>query len=225
MTSFNPQIAPVDSIAGEDAVDPSRLNISWIRSRFNAPPIWQPESTDEQRLFLLKNIGFKSAAVLIGLVQREHGLNILFTRRTAHLSQHAGQISFPGGGAELQDRDVVETALRESQEEVGLDPSRVEVLGRLPDYYTLTGYCVAPVVAAIADLGELISDQNEVAEIFEVPLAFLMDGRHHQRRSLVMNTPEHQGLHRIFYAMPYQDYFIWGVTAGMLRNLFHFLRA
>jgi 8-oxo-dGTP pyrophosphatase MutT (NUDIX family) len=222
MTIFNPQSSPIESVAVEAAIDAARLNVDWIRNRFATPPQWQPESTDEHRMWMLKDVEFKKAAVLVGLVQREHGLHILFTQRTAHLSQHPGQISFPGGRAEPTDHDLIATALRETQEEIGLDQSKVEILGTLPDYFTVTGYCVKPVVASIADIGELISDHNEVAEIFEVPLAFLMDGAHHQRRSLMMNN---DAVKRTFYAMPYQNYFIWGATAGMLRNLFHFLRA
>jgi 8-oxo-dGTP pyrophosphatase MutT (NUDIX family) len=222
MTIFNPQSCPIESIAGEGAIDPARLNTAWIRERFRSPAGWQAESTDEHRTFLLKDVAFKKAAVLVGLVGRDQGLQILFTQRTAHLSQHPGQISFPGGRAEQEDRDSIATALRETREEIGLDQSKVEILGTLPDYFTITGYCVTPVVASIADIGELSSDQNEVAEIFEVPLDFLMDGRHHQRRSLIMKD---EAAKRTFYAMPYQNYFIWGATAGMLRNLFHFLRA
>lgn len=216
---IDPQSAPVDSIAGEPAVESSRLNPDWIRKRFQHPAVWQPESSDEHCEFLLENNEFRHAAVLIGVVQRAHGLTVLFTQRTAHLSQHAGQISFPGGRAEAEDKNAIATALRETQEEIGLDPSKIEILGTLPNYFTITGYCVTPVVASIADIGELTLDQNEVAEIFEVPLPFLMDGKMHQRRTVTIGQSK-----RLFYAMPYQDYFIWGATAGMLRNLFHFLR-
>jgi 8-oxo-dGTP pyrophosphatase MutT (NUDIX family) len=223
MIIFDPQSAEIEGIAGEAAVDPARLNLDWIRNRFITPPVWQSEFTDEHRLS--PTVQFKNASVLIALVQREHGLNLLFTRRTAHLSQHAGQISFPGGRAELHDEDAIQTALRESQEEIGLDKSYVEILGRLPDYHTVTGYRVTLVVGAVADIPLLHSDPNEVDEVFEVPLAFLMDGGAHQRRSIAINAAEGQIVKRFFYAMPYQDYFIWGATAGMLRNLFHFLRA
>jgi 8-oxo-dGTP pyrophosphatase MutT (NUDIX family) len=220
----NPQSAAIEELAGEAPIDPAHLNLDWIRNRFVLAPAWQPELTDEHR-FALTGQSFKDASVLIALVQREHGLNLLFTRRTAHLSHHAGQISFPGGRAEPDDADAIETALRETQEEIGLDRSRVEILGQLPYYHTITGYRVTPVVAAVVEPGQFKSDQNEVAEIFEVPLEFLMNGSAHQRRSLTMTTPENQAIRRSFYAMPYQDYFIWGATAGMLRNLYHFLRA
>ncbi len=225
MTPFNPQTAPVEELAGEAAIDPTRLTVNWIKKRFEAPPVWHAEATDEHRLIAARNGEFSKAAVLVALVERNDGLSVLFTRRTAHLSQHAGQISFPGGRSETHDVDAIDTALRESEEEIGLDKRAVEILGLLPEYFTVTGYCVTPVVAAIKDLPPLSSDPNEVAEIFEVPLAFLMDGQHHQRRSLMMSPPGQELRKRIFYAMPYQDHFIWGATAGMLRNLFHFLRA
>lgn len=225
MTTFNPQFVPIESTANEAAIDSARQNIDWIRQRFLTPLQWQAESTDEHHVLLLKNREFRKAAVLITLVQRQQGLQILFTQRTAHLSQHPGQISFPGGRAEPEDRDLIATALRETQEEIGLNPAQADILGTLPDYFTVSGYCVTPVVATIAGTDELRSDQNEVAEIFEVPLAFLMDGSHHQRRSLIMKTADHPETKRIFYAMPYQNYFIWGATAGMLRNLYHFLRS
>jgi 8-oxo-dGTP pyrophosphatase MutT (NUDIX family) len=225
MTSFNPQTAPIQELAGEIAVDPTRLNVNWIKNRFAAPPVWHTEATDEHRLIAARHGDFRKAAVLVALLQRKDGLHVLFTRRTAHLSQHAGQISFPGGRSETHDHDAIDTALRESEEEIGLDKSAVEILGLLPEYFTITGYCVTPVVAAIKDPPSLSSDPNEVAEIFEVPLAFLMDGQHHQRRTIVMSPPGQEPQQRTFYAMPYQDHFIWGATAGMLRNLFHLLRA
>ena len=158
--------------------------------------------------------------MLIALVLREHGPTILLTQRTADLTDHPGQISFPGGRAESWDAGPVDTALREAHEEIGLAREHVEVLGSLPDYHTGTGYRVTPVVGLIAPPFALAADPSEVAEIFEVPLAFLMDGLNHQRLSV-----ELPGGRRSFYAMPYQDYYIWGATAGMLRNLFHFLRA
>jgi 8-oxo-dGTP pyrophosphatase MutT (NUDIX family) len=120
------------------------------------------------------------------------------------------------------DSSPIETALRESEEEIGLHRRHIEIVGVLPDYVTGTGYRVTPVVALVTPPFELAADPNEVADIFEVPLAFLMDGANHQRLSVEL--PEGAG-RRSFYAMPYERFFIWGATAGMLRNLFHFLRA
>ncbi|HWW68634.1 MAG TPA: CoA pyrophosphatase, partial [Duganella sp.] len=160
------------------------------------------------------------AAVLIPLVLRENGLTILLTQRNPDLTDHPGQVSFPGGRAEAYDADAVDTALRESEEEIGLARAHVDIIGTMPDYYTGTGYRVTPVVGLIAPPFELQPDPSEVAEIFEVPLAFLMDGMNHQRLSAQLPSGR-----RSFYAMPYGEYYIWGATAGMLRNLFHFLRA
>ena len=215
---FDPEQLPIDSIAGEAAVDAGRLTVDWLRSHFAAPPAWQPEALDE-------SVGRRPvmipAAVLIPLVARPEGLTMLLTQRTAHLNTHAGQISFPGGRAEAYDVSPVDTALREAQEEIGLDRRHVEIIGTMPDYLTGTGYHVTPVVGLLTPPFELKADPHEVAEIFEVPLAHLMNGAHHQRLSIDLPA----GGRRSFYAMPYQRYFIWGATAGMLRNLFHFLRA
>jgi 8-oxo-dGTP pyrophosphatase MutT (NUDIX family) len=216
---FDPQLLPVDAIAGEAALPPERLTAAWLRQRFSEPAQWQPERPDEWRTLprVLRN-----ASVLIPVVQRPAGLTMLLTQRTDHLSDHAGQVSFPGGRAEEQDSSPIETALRETEEEIGLHRRHVEIVGVLPDYVTGTGYRVTPVVGLVRPPFELAADPNEVAEIFEVPLSFLMDGANHQRMSI--DLPEGTG-RRSFFAMPYQHYFIWGATAGMLRNLFHFLRA
>ena len=160
--------------------------------------------------------------MLVPLVLRDE-LTVLLTQRTAHLSDHAGQISFPGGRAEPEDADEVATALREAQEEIGLAPDSVEVLGRLPTYTTGTGFIVTPVVALVPPDQPLAPDPNEVAEVFEVPLSFLMDPANHRRHVF-----EHQGVRREFLSMPWagpREYFIWGATAGMLRNLYRFLSA
>ena len=217
--TFDPEQLPVESIAGEAALHPERLGAAWLRSRFAAPPAWEPEATDES--FLLQP-RLRSASVLLPLVERPEGLTMLLTLRTAHLTDHPGQISFPGGRAEDYDSSPIDTALRETEEEIGLDRRHVDVIGSLPEYITGTGYRVTPVVGLIAPPFELRPDANEVAEIFEVPLHYLMDGLNHQRLSV--DLPQGKG-RRQFYAMPYGRFFIWGATAGMLRNLFHFLRA
>jgi 8-oxo-dGTP pyrophosphatase MutT (NUDIX family) len=165
------------------------------------------------------------ASVLIPIVA--HGqaggsdLTVIFTQRAAHLKDHSGQVSFPGGRASAADPSPEATALRESQEEIGLDRARVEILGRLPEYHTRTGYRITPVVGVVAPPFELRPDASEVEEIFEVPLAFLLDPANHQRHSR-----EWQGELRWFFAMPYEGRYIWGATAGMLVNLYrHLARA
>ena len=223
--SFDPELLPVESLAGETPVQAEQLTVDALRERFKNPPEWMPETMEEQLLRISNGINGKlptPASVLLPLVVRDEGLTLMFTQRTAHLTDHAGQVSFPGGRAESYDASPIETALRETDEEVGLDRRHIEVLGTLPEYLTGTGYRVTPVVALVHPPFAVHPDPGEVAEIFEVPLAFLMDGLNHQRRSA--EFPNGRG-RRTFYAMPYDRFFIWGATAGMLRNLFHFLRA
>lgn len=219
--TFDPQIIPIESVAGEAAVMPELLQAEWLRTRFCTPPQWQPEITEEQ---LVRQVSATpvAASVLIPIVMRDAGPTLLFTQRTAHLSDHAGQVSFPGGRSESSDLSPVETALRETEEEIGLSRRHIEVIGSLPDYFTGTGYRITPIVGIAQPPFSLHPDPHEVAEIFEVPLMFLMDGMHHQRRTA--EFPNGFG-RRTFYAMPYERFFIWGATAGILRNLFHFLRA
>jgi len=204
------------------AIEPERLSARALRQRFAAPPVWNPEINRDARLAQLSEPP-RPAAVLVPLVQRAPGLTVLLTQRTAHLYDHAGQISFPGGRVEEADESTLHTALRETQEEIGLAPQAVDVIGSLPEYVVATGYQVTPVVGLIEHDFTLRLDEFEVAEAFEVPLAFLMDPANHERRTI-----EIEGLSRTFYAMPYQGrrrYFIWGATAAMLRNLYHFLRS
>ncbi|AMP10997.1 NUDIX domain protein [Collimonas arenae] len=213
---------PVDAVAGESALAPERMNATWLRQRFAQQPEWHPEDLDSQAIQRMQQgRPVTPASVLIPIVMHEAQPTLLFTQRAAHLTDHAGQVSFPGGRMEQSDASPVETALREAEEEIGLVRSQVEVIGTLPEYFTGTGYRVTPVVCLIVPPVSLRADPDEVAEIFEVPLAFLMDGLNHQLRSI--DLPD--GYRRTFYAMPYERFFIWGATAAMLRNLFHFLRA
>lgn len=154
------------------------------------------------------------AAVLVPIVAHASGLTVLFTQRTAHLKAHSGQVSFPGGRAEPGDASPEDTALRESEEEVGIARGRVELLARLPEYFTRTGFRVTPVVGLIEPPLQLAPDPGEVEAVFEVPLAFLLDPRNHQR-----HTREFQGATVGYYAMTFEDRTIWGATAGMLVNL------
>jgi 8-oxo-dGTP pyrophosphatase MutT (NUDIX family) len=154
------------------------------------------------------------AAVLFPIVLRDGGQTVLLTQRTAHLRDHAGQISFPGGRVEAHDCSPTDTALRETEEEIGLARERVEIVGFLPEYRTGTGFRVTPVVALVRPPFDLQPDPFEVAEIFEVPLAFLLDPANHQQHSL-----HYRGALRNYFAMPFGEYFIWGATAGMIRSL------
>lgn len=218
---FNPHDLKLESVAGEPAVRPENLTLDSIRERFISPPQWVPEIRSDERIKTAP-LELVPASVLIPIVDREAGPTMLLTRRTDHLHHHPGQISFPGGRADEGDVSTIDTALRETEEEIGLSRQHVDVIGTLPDYITATGYQVTPVVSIVPSTIVLTPDPFEVAEVLEVPLSFLMDGANHQRRFGVF--PNGLG-RRTFYAIPYQHYFIWGATAGMLRNLFHFLRA
>ncbi|MGD2140396.1 MAG: CoA pyrophosphatase [Burkholderiales bacterium] len=158
------------------------------------------------------------AAVLVPVINRAEGPTLMFTQRTSHLHDHAGQISFPGGRVEERDDTREATALREAEEETGLERNRVEIIGRLPDYDIMTGFRVTPVVGWVEPPFEARPDPFEVETIFEVPLQFFLDPTNHQAHSKDVN-----GYRRHYYAMPYEDYYIWGATAGMLRMLYHAL--
>lgn len=154
------------------------------------------------------------AAVLVPIIDRPEGLTVLLTKRTDHLHDHAGQISFPGGREEKTDSGSVDTAMRETEEEVGLPRSHIDPIGNLDRYITRTGFDVTPVVGFVTPPFPVTPDPFEVAEVFEVPLAFFLDRANHRRHSRVW-----QGQKRYYYVMPYRDYYIWGATAGMLVNL------
>jgi len=161
-----------------------------------------------------------AAAVLVPIVMRPSGLTLLLTQRTANLASHAGQVAFPGGKVDQSDSGPLAAALREAEEEIGLARRFVEPLGFLDLYTTGTGFSVTPAVALVAEGFTLAINPLEVADAFEVPLDYLMDPANHQRRSGVW-----RGQRRQFYAMPYGERFIWGATAGMIRNLYEKLTA
>jgi 8-oxo-dGTP pyrophosphatase MutT (NUDIX family) len=226
---FDPREVPIISRDSHmPAVELSLLTPDALRLRFTQEKQWEAEVTDENRAALAREGSFKAgrgneltpAAVLIPLIIYENELKILLTQRTAHLHDHPGQISFPGGRSDSEDISAVDTALREAEEEIGLPSDRVEVLGSLPHYLTITGYQVTPVVSLVVAGHAYEPDEFEVADIFEVPMAYLMNPHHHEQR--MWQSP--QGYRR-FYAIPYENKFIWGATAGMLRNLYHFLKA
>ncbi len=160
------------------------------------------------------------AAVLVPIVARGGAMTVLFTRRTDDLARHAGQVSFPGGRAEAGDAAPVATALREAREEVGIAAASVAVVGRLEERPVGTGYRIVPVVGLLADPPPFAADSREVAEIFEVPLPFVLDPANYRRERIVV-----EGVPRRFHALPYRRYFIWGATAAILVNLRDVLRA
>jgi len=167
-----------------------------------------PKDIDEET-------AIREAAVLVPLIEHDDGIHVLLTERSGDLSSHAGQVAFPGGRIDPEDDGPVDAALREAEEEVGLDRGFANVVGFLDPYETGTRFRVVPVVAFVQPGFELTLNPGEVDEAFEVPLAFLMDPENHERHSAVW-----QGKRRHFYAMPYDGHYIWGATAGMIVNLY-----
>jgi len=177
---------------------------------FVASPVHEPRLDEGTDLV--------AAAVLVPVIVRESGATMLLTQRTAHLRDHGGQVSFPGGRSEASDSSPEATALREAEEEVGITASQVEILGRLPEYRTGTGFVITPVVGLVTPPLNLKLDDFEVAEVFEPPLEFLLDSANHQRHTIEVRGAMHE-----YWAMPWQGYYIWGATAGMLVTLYRFL--
>jgi 8-oxo-dGTP pyrophosphatase MutT (NUDIX family) len=193
------------------------LTLTDVRNALAMPPLGDRSDFDLNPDVRAEQLGIhtqRPAAVLCGLVQRAAGLQVLLTKRAAHLNQHAGQIAFPGGKVDRHDRSPLAAALREAYEEVGLDADRVEIIGVLDQYLTSTGFRVTPFVGVVDPTWHPFPDVEEVEEVFETPLDFLMDPanreyHHHDR----------WGRRRYYYAMPWRDYYIWGATAGILKGL------
>ncbi|WP_429923768.1 CoA pyrophosphatase [Agrobacterium vitis] len=171
-------------------------------------------------LLKLEGLRLKDAAVLVPVVDDGDDARIILTQRTATMRKHSGQIAFPGGGIDAEDASPEAAALREAEEEIGLDPRFVETVGRLPQYLAGTGFRITPVLAVVQPGFHLTINPDEVADVFEVPLSFLMDPDNHRRDSKVFN-----GTTRHFYVMPYGERHIWGITAGILRTLYERLYA
>ena len=221
LPGFDPQRVPIERIDRDlPAIGADRLTPHALRERFSAPPVWSPEVVRERKFM---DRAPAAAAVLVGLVLRETP-TVLLTQRTAHLSTHSGQVAFAGGKCDPEDADASATALREAHEEIGLPVDRVEVIGHLPEYITGSAFHVTPVVGLIAPPVSLQPNPHEVQSVFEVPLDFLMNPAHHR-----WHVHVHEGVQRRWLSMPYDDgqqqRFIWGATAGMLRNLYRFLAA
>jgi len=195
------------------------LDAAWLRRHF-AGSGGPPETIYGDQDARPDAASLKAASVLLPIVARPQELTVLFTRRTPHLKDHSGQVSFPGGRVESRDASPEATALRETHEEIGLAADRVELLGRLADYHTRTGFRVTPVVGLVTPPFELSPDAFEVEEVFEVPLSFLLDPANHQRHGR-----EFQGRQVHYYAIAYREHYIWGATAGMLVNFYRHLAA
>lgn len=219
MSSLDPRAVPVIRVDQHLPKVPAHsLLPQALVQRFQSPPVWTPELVSE-RLFVDRQTS--AAAVLIPLVMREQ-MMLLLTERTTQLSSHSGQIAFPGGKVDAQDADTTAAALREAREEVGLASQFVQVLGSLPNYTTGSAFVVTPVVALLHAGFEISANPAEVADMFEVSLAFVMDPANHRHHSA-----DWQGTGREWISMPYRDdqkeRFIWGATAAMLRNFYRFM--
>lgn len=221
LPNFDARAVPVVGIDSHlPAVGIAALQPAALRLRFAEPPQWEPELWAERKL---AGRVPAQASVLVPIVMREQP-TVLLTERTTHLSTHSGQVAFPGGRADDGDADAVHTALREAHEETGLEHDWIEVIGQMPTYTTGTQFIITPVVALVRPDHRLTLNAFEVADAFEVPLHFLMNPAHHHRHVF-----EWAGGRREWFSMPYMDgsteRFIWGATAGMLRNLYRFLAA
>ncbi len=220
---FDPREVPVIRIDADlPAVAPEQLTAGALRDRFARPPVWTPELRREPKV---GNRAPAQAAVLVPIVQRHGGPTVLLTERATQMSTHSGQVAFPGGRVDPEDANIAAAALREAWEEVGLSADYIEVLGSLPTYTTVTSFIVTPVIALVQPGFRLTLSPSEVADAFEVPLSHLMNPANHRRHAMVG-----EGLDaRQWFSMPYQDgaqeRFVWGATAGMLRNLYRFLSA
>jgi len=163
---------------------------------------------------LLNKGALKQAAVLLPLIKRQHALHIIFTERALHLRHHPGQISFPGGRYERSDNSLQQTALRETEEEIGILPSQVNIFGSLPDLPTISGFVVSPFLGFVDNDHRILIDQQEVRSVFEVPLTYLLDPNNFYKQHLFANKKRH-----FTYCIPYKNRLIWGATAQMLKNL------
>ncbi|WP_286233035.1 CoA pyrophosphatase [Thalassotalea sediminis] len=178
----------------------------------------QLSSNDVYHDFIAKS-KVRQSAVLVALVELNNNLQVILTKRSEHLRHHPGQISFPGGKVEAQDRNVIDTALREANEEIGISADNIEILGQLPDYQTLTGFTISPIIALLSEMPHYIIDNNEVAHVFEVPLAHFLDQNNH----IIVDIERHSRKHPVYY-MPYHEHNIWGATAAILKDLCQHLR-
>ena len=194
------------------------LSRDGIAERLRLPPP-APEQNDLHVIALRDGARVTEAAVLVPLVNHDGAVTVMFTQRTAHLNDHAGQICFPGGRVESADSGREDTALRETEEEVGLQRARVSLLGRLPDYEIPSGFRITPVVGWVEPPFTLQPDAFEVEEVFEAPLGYFLDPSNYQRRQY-----HFRGRHRHYMAIPYEGRYIWGATAGMLYSLCRMLR-
>lgn len=209
---------PIDDVGAREFFARARVRLSLGEPEGLNDPNIIPKRGDHDMDPVMREIAMvrpiRPAAVLVGIVDHPEP-SVLLTQRTAHLLDHAGQIAFPGGKIDAGDNGPLGAALREATEETGLDPAYVEPIGYLDVYMTTLGYRIVPVVARVRPGFTLTINPHEVEDAFEVPLAFVMKEANHQR-----HNREWKGMMRSFYAIPFEQRYIWGVTAGILRNLY-----
>lgn len=221
--SFDPQAqAAIRASDGLSAIPASIIDAAFIRQAFSRKMVSEDPVVaawnKEKRAFHLQN-PYIPAATLMPLVQTDKGMGMLLTRRASHLKKHSGQISFPGGRVDAGDKSIIETALRETREEIGVPATSIEVLGMLPEFFTGTGFLMQPVVGLIQPDYVLSINTDEVAEAFVVPLSFLLNPDNH----FLHEVPEGVGTVRQYFSMPWHQYFIWGATAAVIRNFYRLL--
>lgn len=220
---FDPRVQPIVKVQALQPLMVDAMQLDFICQAFTRTIKWQVEPLFADA-FLADTTHYDNvvrAAVLMPLVQRPSGLHVLFTRRASHLYDHAGQICFPGGRIEPLDADEIAAALRETHEEIGVSPEFIQLIGTQPGFLTSTGFTMKPVIGMIRPGYTLTPDLAEVAEVFEVPLSVLMDpAQHHLHR---VQFPD--GDFRHYFSITWQSYFIWGATAALIRNLYHYLAA
>ncbi len=220
---FDPLEQPVVPTEVLPSLLESSTELGFICSAFSRQVDWQVEPVfrDSFQTEYQHQDGVTQAAVLFPLVERPAGLNVIFTRRASHLYNHAGQISFPGGRIEVFDHDAIAAALRETNEEIGVPPNLVKLIGIQPAYLTSTKFTMTPVIGVIRPGFTINADPTEVAEVFEVPLSVLMDTSRHRLHRAQLPA----GGHRYYFSITWKSYFIWGATAALIRNFYHYLAA
>lgn len=220
---FDPKVQPVVSTQLLTPLMPESLELEFIRQAFKLPVDWKVEPLFKRSFQADSHYheALRRAAVFVPLVQRPSGLHVVFTRRAAHLTDHAGQISFPGGRIEPYDKDEIAAALRETHEEIGIGPEYIQLIGTQPGYITSTQFTMKPVIGALKPGFTVTPDLQEVAEVFEVPLSVLLDPAQHRLHYAQIGNGED----RYYFSISWQSYFIWGATAALIRNFYHFLAA
>ena len=223
LPGFDPLVQPVVSSEVLEPLSESSIQLDFISSAFACPVEWQvePVFVDSFQADVLEHRGAIKAAVFVALVQRPSGVHVLFTCRASHLYDHAGQICFPGGRIESTDTDAIAAAIRETQEEIGVSPEFITIIGTQPSFLTSTRFTMKPIIGSLRPGFTINPDLTEVAEVFEVPLSVLMDtGLHRLHRASLPG-----GGHRFYFSITWKSYFIWGATAALIRNFYHYLAA